>query len=48
MKIGLRLSVQELLGIWPKEICEKIGDCPEPQNFSYLLDKKIDRQKRVN
>ena len=32
------LSVQELLGIWPKEICEKIGDCPEPQNFSYLKE----------
>ena len=30
------LSVQELLGIWPKEICEKIGDYPEPKNFSYL------------
>ena len=32
------LSVQELLGIWPKEICEKIGNCPDPKNFSYLKE----------
>lgn len=30
------LSVQELLGIWPKEVCEKIGNCPEPKDFNYL------------
>ena len=30
------LSVQELLGIWPKEVCEKLGNCPEPRDFSYL------------